>query len=77
MRRLATKTAVMGFFALGITGAMTGQEALTCTVRALAGAAVLFVLVKIAGRVVAAILTDAVTHSARRNEPTQRQERST
>ncbi|MBS3734265.1 MAG: hypothetical protein KGY99_04990 [Phycisphaerae bacterium] len=71
MRQLAWKVAVMGFFGLALAGMVTGQEALTCTVRAVAGAVVLFVLVKLAGRVLALVLADALSHHRRRPGPEQ------
>lgn len=60
MRRVATSVAVMGFFTLAIVGSVSGVEPYTCALRALAGAAILFVLVRVTGRMAAGFLVDAM-----------------
>lgn len=60
MRRLATLVAVMGAFAMAIVGWFSEQSTFTCAWRALVGAAVLFVVVSVAGRIALSIMVDAV-----------------
>ena len=60
MRRLATFAAVMAFFAMAIVGWLSEQSIFTCAMRALVGAAVLFVVVLLAGRIALRIMVDAV-----------------
>ncbi len=76
MRQLAVRIAVLGFFGLGLAGWLSGQEALTCTLRALIGAAVLFVLARVAGRAVVAIVADAAK-GGHRNQARSGEESST
>jgi uncharacterized membrane protein YuzA (DUF378 family) len=63
MRKLALKVATMGFFSLAMVGWVCGLSPLTCGLRALVGAAALFVLAKLAGRLAAAILADGIARS--------------
>jgi hypothetical protein len=63
MRRLAIAVAGMGFFALAIVGGMSGQSVLTCGVRAVIGAAVLFVVVTMGGRIALNIIVDGLLKS--------------
>jgi hypothetical protein len=54
----------MGFFALALVGWASGLSPFVCGMRALGGAAALYVLVSIAGRLVAGIVADAIVRSA-------------
>jgi len=53
----------MGFFALAIVGWFSDVPPLTCALRALAGAAAMYVVVRVAGRIVMNIMVDAVMRS--------------
>jgi hypothetical protein len=60
MTRWAVKLATMGFFALAGFGAASGQAPFDCAWRGLAGAAAIFVLATVAGRIVIEIIASAV-----------------
>jgi Zn-dependent protease with chaperone function len=60
MRRLAVRIAAMGFFVLAAVGAVSGQPPFDCAWRGLVGAAVLFILVIVGGRLVVSIVVSAV-----------------
>jgi hypothetical protein len=49
MRRLALCIAVAAFFGLGIVGAASGVAPWVCAMRALAGAAAIYILARLAG----------------------------
>lgn len=65
MRRIALLIAVIGFLALAIVGMASGVPPFTCALRALGGAAVLFVLAMGVGRLVLSVLVDAVMSRGR------------
>ena len=69
MRRYATIIAVVGFFVLAAVGHVSGVPPLACGLRALAGAAVLFVMVQIAAKAVLGIFVDVVLRSREAKEP--------
>ena len=50
----------MGSFAMAMVGLCSGQSPFTCAVRALIGAAVMFVVVTMAGRLAISVLVHAV-----------------
>ncbi len=75
MRRWAFKIAVLGFFALALIGWACELSPLSCALRALGGAAVLFVALKIAGRIAAVIVADGLVKSVSRREESGRAER--
>jgi len=56
--------AVFGFFVMAFIGWLSGVPEFTSAIRASAGAAVLFVIVKSAGRMIANIFADAITGNA-------------
>jgi hypothetical protein len=66
VRQTALKFAVAGFFGLATVGAVSGASPLTCGLRALAGAAVIFVLVLVVGRVAINLIVDAMLDSMTR-----------
>jgi predicted branched-subunit amino acid permease len=68
MRQTALKFAVAGFFALAIIGMCQGVSPLTCALRALAGAAVLFVLTLITVRVMLNVIVDSMMDSMTRRK---------
>ena len=51
---------MLGFLGLAMVGWNYGLTPLTCGLRALGGAAVLYVLAKFAGRILAGVLADAI-----------------
>jgi len=63
MRRAAAILAVVAFFGMAVIGAASGAPPFTCAVRALAGAAITYVLMRVAGRIVVNILVDAIVGS--------------
>jgi hypothetical protein len=76
VRRIALLIAVIGFLALAIVGMASGVPPFTCALRALGGAAVLFVLAMVVGRFILSVLVDAVMSRGRplRNERDQPRE---
>lgn len=60
MRGFAITIAVLGFFAMSAVGLECGVPVFPCAMRALAGAAGLYILAKLAGKVVLNIVVDAV-----------------
>jgi len=63
MRQLATMCAVLGFFALAFVGWFSGVPVFICAVRALSGAAVLYVVAGLAGTVAVRIIADAAVRA--------------
>jgi uncharacterized membrane protein YjjP (DUF1212 family) len=59
-RPLAVRTAVVGFFALGIIGSLGGLSPGTCCRRAVLGAAIVYFVTGAVVRAVNAILTQAM-----------------
>jgi hypothetical protein len=66
MRRFSVIVAGIAFFALAGVGAVCGASPLSCALRAVAGAAVLYVLARVAGRVFVGIIVDAIVRGAGR-----------
>ena len=71
MRRMSLTIAVAGFFVLAIVGWASGVDPFTCGVRALIGAAILYVLATLAGRIVLRIMVDTVVKGTSRQRPEQ------
>ena len=67
MNRPAIKDAVVGLLVLAIIGTASGVPPAACSLRALVGAAVLYVLARVAGRV----LIEAAADALRRGGPRQ------
>ena len=65
MKQLAKTAAAIGFFGLAFVGWSTGVPVFICGLRALAGAAALYVLVRLAGAAVVRIVVDAAIRAAR------------
>lgn len=63
MRNIAVSISVVSFFLLALVGWCSGLPVFVCSMRALAGAAVLYVIVKVAGRLILAVMVDAVIKS--------------
>jgi hypothetical protein len=61
MRRLAGSVAAAGFFALAAVGAASGVPPFVCAWRALLGAAALYVVATVAGRVVVETIAQDLT----------------
>jgi len=74
MRRVAIFIAVAAFFGLGIVGAACGVTPWVCAMRAVAGAAVLYVLTRLATRIFLDIVVDAAL--GRSSEPPSTKDRS-
>ena len=64
MRRFAATTAILGFLGLAGVGLASGVPPFDCALRALAGAAGLYVLARIVGRIVLQIMIDVLVDSA-------------
>jgi len=60
VRRYAIITAVAGFFVLAAVGRFCQVPLFVCTLRALAGAAVLYVMTMVAGKALLGIFVDTV-----------------
>jgi hypothetical protein len=60
VRRYAIIMAVAGFFVLAAVGRFCGVPLFVCTLRALAGAAVLYLMTMIAGKALLGIFVDTV-----------------
>ena len=60
MRRTATSAAVFAFIVLAIVGTVSDVPSFVCSMRALAGAGVTYVLVTVAGRVAISILASVI-----------------
>ena len=65
MNRIAVKMALAAFFALALVGWVSGLGVLTCSIRAASGAAVVFLLTRMAIRVVIGILARAIAQPPR------------
>lgn len=63
MRQVAALTAVIGFFALAFVGWFTGVPVFICAARAAGGAIAMYVVVGVAGTVVARIIADAAVQA--------------
>ncbi len=66
MKRAALRIAVAGLLVLALIGAASGLEPDVCSKRALAGAAMIYVLVRVGGRVVIALIAAAVAEDIAR-----------
>lgn len=66
MNRIAVIAAVMGLFAMAIVGIVQGVPEEDVAVRALMGAILLYVVIRVAGQVVAKILAHALVREAAR-----------
>ena len=75
MRKLAISVATIGFFVLAFVGWFSGVPAFVCGLRALAGAAALYVLINLAGSAVIRIIVDAAI-KARQRDPNTGDERT-
>ena len=60
MRRTATTAAVFAFIVLAIVGTVSDVPPFVCSMRALAGAGVMYVLVTVAGRVAISMLASVI-----------------
>lgn len=60
MRRTAVSAAVAAFIVLAIVGTVSGVPPFVCSMRALVGAGVTYVLVTVAGRVAISILVGVI-----------------
>ena len=67
MRRLAIKAAVISFFGLAIVGSLYEVAPFACAVRAGVGAVVVFVMVKIVGRVLVNVMVDTIVRTSADN----------
>jgi len=73
MRRLAATVAILGFLALAAIGLASGVPTLHCALRALGGAAVLYVVTGMAGRLVIRIMVDALINGASTDSTSDRE----
>ena len=71
VKRTATIAAVMSFFVLALVGWFSDVPTFTCGVRALIGAAVVYVVVTIASRILIRITVDTIISSATRASRTE------
>jgi len=71
VRRYAILIAVAGFFVLAAVGHLCGVPHFVCGLRALAGAAVLYVMAMVAGKAVLGIFVDAALRSRGTRESTR------
>ena len=70
MRYYAARIAAIAFFAVAAVGWVSGLEPLECGLRALQGAAALFVMALVAGKIVIRILADAAVRQDKgRDDP--------
>jgi hypothetical protein len=60
MKRAASISAVIAFFAMAIIGTVSGTPPFTVALRAIAGAAITYLLMRVAGRIIVAMLVDAI-----------------
>lgn len=70
MRRAAMIAAAMGFFGMAVVGWLHNVPPLTCGLRALIGAAAIYVLVTLVVRVVVNIVIGAVIKNATQHKKT-------
>ena len=68
MRRLAIMAAVISFFCLAAVGSLCEVPPFACAIRALVGAVVVFVLIKIVGGVFINIMVDTVVKNSSSND---------
>ena len=68
VRRMSVPIAVAGFFVLAFVGWASGVPPFTCAIRALIGAAVLYVLVTVAGRLIVNIVVESIIRDSREGE---------
>jgi hypothetical protein len=60
MRRAASISAIIVFFGMAIIGSVCGTPPFTCGIRAIVGAAITYLLMRVAGRIIVAMLVDAI-----------------
>jgi hypothetical protein len=77
MRAAAARVAAMAFFAIALAGALSGVPPEVCAYRAAIGAAVMFVLALVAGRLVIQILIETMLGPRRASDPGKDQARDT
>ena len=63
-RQRAITVAVVGAFALALVGWCSGLAPHTCAIRAGVGMVALYLMVRVAGRIIAGIIADAIVRSA-------------
>lgn len=63
-RQLAITVAVVGAFALALVGWCSGLPPHTCAMRAAIGMVALYLMVRVAGRIIVAIIADAIVRNA-------------
>lgn len=66
--------AVVGFFALALAGWVNGVSPYTCSVKAAAGAVAIYIVARIAGRLIASIVADAIVRSMPRSPGNEEQQ---
>jgi hypothetical protein len=71
MKRTAVAVAVLSFFVLALVGWACGIPPHACAIRALVGAAVLLVLVRMAGSILIDMAVDALLSRSQRNIKTK------
>ncbi|MFP3936923.1 MAG: hypothetical protein ACLFVW_01185 [Phycisphaerae bacterium] len=59
MRQASVIMAVIGFFVVALVGTISGVEPHVCSLRALAGAAVMYILARVCGGLVVRVVADA------------------
>lgn len=64
MKQLALYIAVVGFFFLAVLCWLSELSPMVCALRALGGAATIYLIVRLAGRLAVGILVDAVMKSS-------------
>lgn len=74
VRAVAIQLAVVVFFAMAVAGWVCGCSPGECGLRALGGAAVMYAVVQIAGRIVVKILLDAMVDSQMRKQTNRTKE---
>ena len=68
IRSIAIRLAVLLFFIMGLAGWLSGHEPAVCAQRALTGAAVLYVALRVAGNLVTRVLLEAMARDHARRE---------
>jgi len=73
VRRYTVTIAILGFFVLSAVGCLSGVPVWVCAMRAVIGAAVLYVVATIAGRTILHIVVDAMVRRRGRTEESIRE----
>jgi len=63
VKRLAFIISVMGFFVLAFVGWSCGLSTYACGLKALGGAAMLYVVARLAGRLAAGVVADTIVNN--------------